>query len=86
MCRTKDAFSKHNAAGRPPGRLLIIIIISRPSFIMFFKAFHHEVWFKDKLDVLNTYLLVKNLITNIRDSVFFENKELLNTCLKWILL
>ena len=37
-----------------------------PNFSMFFKAFHQKVWVKYQLGVLNTCLLVKNIITNIR--------------------
>ena len=37
-----------------------------PYFSSFLKLFHQKVWFKYQLGVLNTCLLVKNLITNIR--------------------
>ena len=34
--------------------------------------FYQKVWFKNQLGVLNTYLLVKNLITNIRSFKAFQ--------------
>ena len=37
-----------------------------PPFPVFFKTFNQKVWFPYQLGVKNTYLLVKNLITNIR--------------------